>query len=307
MVDVSTTIQSLSLQEAIGPLDRLRYFLYSACDAPHLLSPAQLKSRLELLDELDRLAGDFDPAWLETYPNLDLIRRAKSLRSRFEAANEELFEGARSEIALQGGSPAILRWQIGSEINPNGVIPGLGFDLLDEIVSGVLQLRAPREVRLPTSTEMAAYQPTPARHILDLVATCRLSDDDLLVDLGSGLGHVPFLVSILTGASALGVELQPAYVVSARQCARSLNLRRARFVAEDARVTDLSDGTVFYLFSPFSGSILRDVVCQLWRQSRSRQFRICSLGPCTRVLQEQGWLEPTHPPNTERIAVFTSR
>lgn len=282
-------------------LDRVR-------DGKHLLRPDQLAMRLNALDELDAIIGDPGQGVLKTCYDPELIARAEALRSQFEAANEVLFGAARAEITLQRNSPAMDRWLMeladgGDAERPR---PGLSFDLLDEIVSGVLQLRGPGEAGVLQSPEMTAYQPTPARHILELIATCKFSNDDVLVDLGSGLGHVPLLVSILTGIRTLGVEVQPDYAASAQEAARLFNLPRVRFVAEDARMADLSSGTVFYMFSPFKGSMLAEVLCRLREQSNERQIRICSLGPCTRILQGQMWLRAAKWPGTERIAVFTS-
>jgi hypothetical protein len=115
------------------------------------------------------------------------------------------------------------------------------------------------------------------------------------------------LASILTGNRALGVEFQPAYVASAQESAQRLHLRHVRFVAADAREADLSGGTVFYLFSPFTGSILTDVLSRLRKENAERPIRICSLGPCTGILNDQKWLEACAPPDPERIAVFKSR
>jgi predicted RNA methylase len=127
------------------------------------------------------------------------------------------------------------------------------------------------------------------------------------VDLGSGLGHVPLLVSMLCGIRTLGVELQPAYVACARECAQKLGVRQARFVANDARVADLTSGSVFYLFTPFTGSVLREVLERLREESTRRQIRVCSLGPCTRELQSHEWLRASARPETGRIAVFASQ
>jgi len=225
----------------------------------------------------------------------------------FEAANEVLYEAVHAEIAFQGHSSRFDRW-LGSPADGeiDGPLPGLSFDPLDEIVGGVLQLRGPRETTLLPSREMTAYQPTPARHILSLTAECRLSSEDILVDLGSGLGHVPLLVSILKGIRTMGVEVQLDHAVSAQETAQCLNLSRVRLVAEDARTTDLSSGTVFYMFTPFTGSILRDVLHRLQNQSKRRQIKICALGPCTRVLQREEWLTVRRSPDTERITVFES-
>jgi len=263
--------------------------------------------RLNLLDELDALMGDLDPDLLITCPDSGLLAWAGALRRQLESANQTLYQAVHAEIALRGGSPTLDGWLLDAkEVEAEVLHPGLGFDLLDEIVCGVLQLHEPGEPGLLPSAEMTYYQPTPARHILDLIAGCRLSSDDIFVDLGSGLGHVPLLVNILTGIRTLGVEVQQDYAASAQQTAQRLNLSGVRFVAEDARITDLSSGTVFYLFTPFTGSILTEVLHRLHQESKTRPIRVCGLGPSTRILQEQTWLRTNQQPDTERITTFGS-
>ncbi|MFP3514183.1 hypothetical protein SB775_32310, partial [Peribacillus sp. SIMBA_075] len=82
---------------------------------------------------------------------------------------------------------------------------------------------------------------------LDLLARTGLRADDLLVDLGAGLGQVPMLAALCSPARALGIEIEPALVRSARQAADGLALSRVAFLCQDAGVADLSSGTVFYL------------------------------------------------------------
>jgi hypothetical protein len=188
-------------------------------------------------------------------------------------------------------------------------LPGPGFDFRDELLSGVLQLSEPSEWDEPDhqlSPEMVFYQPTPVRHILHLIAATALAEDDVFVDLGSGMGHVPLVVSMVTGARSLGIEVQAAYVASARECAQSLRLSRVRFIPQDAREADLSSGTVFYLYSPFNGSILNDVLSALRIESTRRPIKICSLGPCTRTVANERWLKASAPPDAWRITVFDS-
>jgi len=305
---VSTIIHASFSQSDIDRCLELELLLHDLRSGKDLLLPEQLAKRLNVLDELDAMIGDLDLGALEALPEPELIARAMALSSQFEAANEMVYQATRAEIAVLGNSPAMNHWLIelvsdGDRERPR---PGLSFDFGDELVSGVLQFRRPGGTPLLPSPEMTAYQPTPVRHILDLVRACHFSSDDVLVDLGSGLGHVPLLVSILTGIRALGIEVQPSYIASAQGAARDLNLSRVRFRAEDARTTDLSSGTVFYMFSPFWGSILTDVLCQLHRQSEQRSIRIGSLGPCTRILEGQTWLQATEKTDTERIAVFNS-
>src|SRR4029077_13768231 len=156
-------------------------------------------------------------------------------------------------------------------------------------------------------SEMVSYQPTPARHIFDLIGRTELTERDVLIDLGSGLGHVKLMGSICPSANCTGVELEPSYVDCARKGARSLNLNNVRFIHGDARAADLSDGTIFYLYTPFIGTILRDVLNSLRHEAVRREFRICTFGPCTRVAAEEQWLSVMGALEADRIAIFRSR
>jgi hypothetical protein len=306
VVDVSTLTHFPHAQTEIDRLHQLRQFLHGVADARYLLQPEELPIRLSLLDQLDAITGDLGSQDLEDFSDLEPFQHAASLRSRFETANRRMFEAAHADIALQGNSPAFDHWLAQHDQKTEPRRPGLSFDWLDEIICGVLQFRGPRKAGILPSPEMTAYQPTPARHILDLISTCTFSSNDVLVDLGSGLGHVPLLVCMRAKIRTIGVEVQPEYAASAQETANHLNLSRIQFLAEDARTADLSSGTVFYMFTPFTGSILTDVVDRLYRQSRTKQIRICSLGPCTRILRAQTWLTPNKPPDTESIAIFRS-
>jgi predicted RNA methylase len=151
---------------------------------------------------------------------------------------------------------------------------------------------------------MVFYQPTPVRHILHLITASALSKAGFFVDLGSGLGHVPLLASMLTGVRRLGIEVEAAYVASAQECAQSLHLSRVRFNQEDARMADLSCGTVFYLYSPFTVSILAVVLERLRKESTRRPIKICTFGPCTCTVAQESWLQASALPDPRQTTVF---
>lgn len=269
---------------------------------PALFQQEKLEQRLTALDDLDaQYAG--------CHAHTQIGHRAQVLRARLEALNSEIYQSLRSDIRSGSASQTLLRWIAGSASRSGspGPLPGLSFDWRDEMASGILQVHEPGEARIERSPEMVPYQPTPVRHILQLIAASALSHDDRFVDLGSGLGHVPLLVSMLTGVRSLGIEVQPAYVLCAQQCAQSLRLDCVEFVPEDARAADLSSGNVFYLYSPFTGSILTNVLKRLRTESTRRTIKICSLGPCTRTVAEQAWLRPHALPDLGQVAVFESR
>ena len=63
-----------------------------------------------------------------------------------------------------------------------------------------------------------------------MIEQSELSADDVLIDFGSGLGQLCIVASILTGARAIGVEIEHAYIESARECVRNLQLSRIKFL-----------------------------------------------------------------------------
>jgi hypothetical protein len=272
-----------------------------------LLEPDQLRKRLEVLDALDALLGDAGSTAVQGESALH--RRAQAIRTRLEAVNSELYRSIRLETESGAPPAALLRW-LQNSASPRATenpTPGLGYDYQDELVSGVLQLREPGIADVAPAPEMVFYQPTPVRHILRLIAVSALSAADVLVDLGSGLGHVPMLASILTGARSIGIEVEPAYVACARECALSLGLSRVTFVRQDARTADLSAGTIFHLYTPFTGTILTHVLERLRSEGSGRPIKISTLGPCTPVVAAQLWLQADAPPNPDQISLFHSR
>jgi hypothetical protein len=280
-----------------------------------LLEPSQLRRRLEALDLLDAHFPDAhfpvasEPRSAAASDTAQLYRRARAIYARLEAVNCELYEGICGEIQRGGGPDALLRGAASSAEMDDvaGPANGLGYDYLDELISGVFQFDDLDIEPVRREAEMVLYQPTPARHIFHLIGLTALTSTDVLVDLGSGLGHVPLLAAILTSARSIGIELEGTYVERARQCAQRLNLNRVTFIEQDAREADLSAGTVFYLYTPFTGSILSSVLSRLRREAATRPIRICTYGPCTSAVAEESWLEATAAPVSHRIALFRPR
>jgi Histone methylation protein DOT1 len=309
MVDMSTVIWDLSRRDTIEAGEDLQVLLCALETNSSLFRQEQLRARLDALDALDVAFGNCDPRQFMKGTNSRMSGRAKALRHRLEAANEALCQSLRSKLVAGGQPCELLQWlhSLAGRKDFGNPPLGLGFDSQDEFVSGIFQFREPGEPKLQPSPEMVPYQPTPVRHILHLMEAGALSGEDVFVDLGSGLGHVPLLVSMLAGVQSIGIEVNPAYVICAQECAQSLQLRRARFLTGDARTAELSSGTVFYLYSPFTGSILTDVLNRLHAESTRRSIKIFSLGPCTLRIKAETWLKASALPDPERITIFESR
>ena len=166
----------------------------------------------------------------------------------------------------------------------------MGYDALDMFVNGLLWIDAALQETRRREPDMVFLQPTPARVVLELIEEANITQDDVFYDLGSGLGQVPILVELLTGAKTRGVEFESAYCDYAQQCAKRLNLSHIEFMNLDAREADYSDGTIFYMYTPFTGKLLQEVLEKLKCESRSRTIRICTYGPCTSQVSNQSWL-----------------
>lgn len=236
-----------------------------------------------------------------------LRRRAERLRGRLEAIDAALFRRLRAELRASGDTAALLRGWLAAYVGPDSGErrrqDAPGYDSLDVFVNGLLGIQlaqgepvagataepAPAEsiVREP---EMVGYQPAPARVILELIERAQLTAADVFYDLGSGLGRVPILVSLLSGATARGVEIEPAYYSYASACAAGLNLAGVAFINGDARAADYIQGTAFFLYTPFVGGILQEVLGRLREAARGRTITIFTYGPCTPAVARQPWL-----------------
>lgn len=254
--------------------------------------PDAFLERADLADRLDLLLpGDTASA--------EVVRAAPFLAA-MEASDARLFQRLREAIRAGRGALAMAPWL------RSGTSEGQHYDALDALLAGVLAIDDPMAEDPVPPPGMVFYQPTPARHILECVRRAAIGRDDVVLDLGSGLGHVPLLVNILTGARTRGVEREPAYVESAARAADALGLRGVSFLCADARDASLADVDVVYLFTPFVGEVLADVLVSLERAARARPLRIVTLGPCSATFARQAWLRADAATSPDRVAVFRS-
>jgi dienelactone hydrolase len=131
------------------------------------------------------------------------------------------------------------------------------------------------------------YLPCGVEEIVTAVREAPLGADDDLVDLGSGLGRVVILAHLLTGARARGIELQDHLVESARARGAALGLS-VSFAHANAANAEL-DGSVFFLYAPFNGQMLAQVLGRLEEVARRRRIVLCAVGL---DLHGVPWLSP---------------
>ena len=182
------------------------------------------------------------------------------------------------------------------------------YDNLDILINGLFPFQNIPDQTKDLEPEMVYYQKTPARVIFELIEKSHFKKEDVFFDLGSGLGQAVILVNLLTGITARGVEFEPAFCDYARDNARELNLSNVEFINVDARNADYSEGTVIFMFTPFKGEILQEVLAILRKESLQRKIKIFTYGPCTTQVALQSWLDYAGPEdiNIYKLGVFSS-
>jgi hypothetical protein len=280
-----------------------------------LYEEAGFGQRLEALEAIESCilerVDHLGVAHGETEALVVLKERAELLESRMEAVDERLFHTLREVIRSGTVRGLALRRQFEACAGcgrPNRVQNRDTYDSLDALVSGALFAGAAPGEPAPPGPEMVPYQPTPARIVFELVDMASFRAHDVLYDLGSGLGQVVILANLLSAVRAKGVEVDPAYWAYARRCAHGLGLSRVSFVLSDARQADYGDGTAFFLYTPFEGNMLQQVLDRLEGEAETRTIRVYTYGPCTYVVSRQDWLRPVglEANHVDRLAAFRS-
>ena len=136
------------------------------------------------------------------------------------------------------------------------------------------------------------YLPCSVDTLVRVVELAQVSSRDVFVDIGGGLGRAAAIVHLLTGAGAIGIEVQSELAREARAMASGLAADRVRTIHGDAGSLTryMMNATIFFLYCPFSGERLRQVLSDIEDIARTRELRVCSVDL---PIPSQAWLEMT--------------
>lgn len=137
---------------------------------------------------------------------------------------------------------------------------------------------------------LIGYHASGVASIVRALIEVPVTASDVVVDIGAGLGKVLMLTRLLTGATARGIEIQEDLAAHAHAAAARLGID-IDITAGDARgAADVEDATVFFLYVPFTGPVVSEVLARLHAVARRRAIVVCTLG--LELEREAPWLAP---------------
>ncbi len=204
-------------------------------------------------------------------------------------------ESMRDLISSKAATPAIFRAALTS-VAPNE---------RDGWLDAVLGLEAFAEDGPSLPRGCVPYMPCSVDALVRMIDHAGVRDSDVFVDVGSGIGRAAALVHLLTGAEAIGVEIQPALVEASRALSTRLNVPRLAHIEGDAtQVTEhIAIGSVFFLYCPFSGERLERLLDALESIARIRPICVCCVDL---ALPPRPWLALDSSPSPE-LAIYRTR
>jgi hypothetical protein len=277
-----------------------------------LFEEKNFDKRIEAIDFIEfQVIGQIEDLLRKTDQPDQLILlkyRAEKVKSELEEIDINLFKTLQANIRTKGYTGKEFKNLVNEYVDFNLDQDETGYDKLDVFINGLSILQTMPEQTKDLEPEMVFYQKTPARIVFELVEKAHIVKEDVFFDLGSGLGQVVNLVNLLTGITVKGIEFEPAFCDYATDCAAGLNLHNVTFINVDARKADYSEGTIFFMFTPFKGEMLQEVLEILRKESLLRKIKIITYGACTALVALQSWLDCAGMTdnNMYRLAVFSS-
>lgn len=139
---------------------------------------------------------------------------------------------------------------------------------------------------------------TPYPKIRAAIRNLDITTHDVLYDLGAGYGRVPLYGALATQAMCKGIELVPARAAVATAAIERLNLDNAAMLVGNVLDQDFTDGTVFYMYAPFSEYTNEEVMKRLRGIAKEHPIRLLYRGFDTQYVgASEPWLREVPQPH----------
>jgi cyclopropane fatty-acyl-phospholipid synthase-like methyltransferase len=133
------------------------------------------------------------------------------------------------------------------------------------------------------------FVPTPPAVVMAMLDLARVTDKDVVYDLGCGDGRIPIAAAQKYGARGVGIDIDPKRVEEANENAKAAGVTdKVSFRNEDLFESDISNATVVTLY------LLPSLNEKLMPKLRNE------LKPGTRVVSHSFSMGATWPPDDQR-------
>jgi len=253
------------------------------------------EAKEQLLQQYPELAEAYRRFHIDRYPNLQ--RRLQETEQTLDARTREHPEEIRALLLQLHASED----KIDSEV-------------IDDLL-GIAPQNIERSIDIcglkeKYGYEQYPYQGTPYEFIRTFVKDLNLSPNDVLYDLGCGYGRIPLYGAMTTEAQYRGIEIVPERVVEAIAIKDKFALGNVEFRQGNVLEQNYADGSVFFLFNPFTKETLEQVGEKLEKLTKTKRIRVVSLGPSTSYFQSQKWLQPVETGSNKHpwdLTIFESK
>ena len=100
--------------------------------------------------------------------------------------------------------------------------------------------------------------------LFDLLKQLNISENDAVLDLGSGKGGAMATLARFPFRQVNGVEISPEFVAAAHKNLAKLKIRKYRvYLADASTFTELDDYTHIFMYNPFPAVVLTQVLANL--------------------------------------------
>jgi predicted RNA methylase len=177
--------------------------------------------------------------------------------------------------------------------------------LREYIIDGRLNIHTARPLGRDPSFELSTsfddaleYQVVDYRLLRRYMEPVRVESDDVLIDIGCGMGRVLCVFARTRLRKCVGIEISEELASIAKRNARSLRGRRASIEVRvgDAAEADYSVGTIFWIYNPFGERTMHAVLSRLGQSlsTSPRRIQIVYVNPvCEAVFHQFSWLTCT--------------
>ena len=119
--------------------------------------------------------------------------------------------------------------------------------LLACVVAGWPQATA--QAPAPARTPDVIYVPTPPAVVDAMLKMAKVTDKDVVYDLGSGDGRIPITAAKNYGARGIGIDIDPHRIAEANENAKAAGVTdKVTFLNQDLFTSDFKEATVVTLY-----------------------------------------------------------